>query len=99
MNYYNPQTSRSPYLRNVLNQQFATSGSTVPLSALDRIIQGELNAESEKLYRNAMLRNQEKADKRRKQIQNDYINSAKTVGLVQTLAQLGTTGAGLYWSP
>lgn len=53
MEYYNPATSRKPQFRNLLNQYSATSGSVPPPSALDRIIQGELDASSQNLYRNA----------------------------------------------
>jgi len=102
MNYYNPQTSRNGRFRNFLNQYSATSGSTPPLSALDRIVEGELNAESERLYRNAALQNQERSSQisdQRMQNYADYLDDAKTIGLVQSLAQLGTTGAGLIWKP
>ena len=82
-----------------MNQYSATSGSTMPLSALDKIVQGELDAEQEQLYRNAALQNRERQINQRVKLQEDALDSAKTMGIVQSLTQLGTTAAGLYWKP
>jgi hypothetical protein len=88
---------------NWLNQYFATSGKVPSAGMIDDIIQGELNAASNKRYQSGILDLQSKHDEWSKNLAFMNANNAErdrkakaNQGMISGLVGLGTTALQMY---
>lgn len=78
------------------NQYGATSYGNIPSAAMiDQIIQSELAAAQQDMYRNNELKRARKLERDQIRSAEEAASAAKTQGMVGTAAQLGTTAAGI----